>query len=87
MTSAGGPTKGRVSQSTQTKVPGRETDTACLLECGKEAFFPRALLLRVCIKSKTKLKIVFLRRSKKVQFCKQTGGFTNDKKKNKTLFF
>lgn len=54
-----------VSQSTQIKVPGRETDTACLLECGKEAFFPRALLLRVCIKSKTKLKIVFLRRSKK----------------------
>lgn len=46
-------------------VPGRETDTACLLERRKEAFFHGALLLRVCIKSNTKLKIVFLRRSKK----------------------
>ena len=48
---------------TRANTPRRETDTACLSGRGKEAFFHGALLLRVCIKSNTKLKIVFLRRS------------------------
>lgn len=72
-----------VSQSTQMKVPGRETDTACLLECGKEAFFPRALLLKSLYQEQDKVEnCIPEKKQKRYNFANKQVALTNDKKKN-----